>query len=153
MYTCNVKLSRALGRFGCTVFITFGTLSILAQAKSGTVEFLSHPAHPYGRVHVGSPALGVSFKGDLLSGPVFIPGRFPGWVDTSLWIRLGGRVSIDGYLSFIQEWMCGYEHCSHFVSFQRNNVRATCRDHNCRECQRKRGERVRRAKSGKYSEQ
>ena len=48
MYTCNVKLCRALGRFGCTVFITFGTLSILAQAKSGTVEFLSHPAHPYG---------------------------------------------------------------------------------------------------------
>ena len=82
MYTCNVKLCRALGRFGCTVFITFGTLSILAQAKSGTVEFLSHPAHPYGRVHVGSPALGVSFKGDLLSGLVFIPGRFPGWVDT-----------------------------------------------------------------------
>ena len=130
MYTCNVKLCRALGRFGCTVFITFGTRSIL--------EFLSHPAHPYGRVHVGSPALGVSFKGDLLSGLVFIPGRFPGWVDTSLWIRLGGRVSIDGYLSFIQEWMCGYEHCSHFVSFQRNNVRVTCRDHNCRECQRKR---------------
>ena len=84
------------------------------------------------------PALGVSFKGDLLSGLVFIPGRFPGWVDTSLWIRLGGRVSIDGYLSFIQEWMCSYEHCSQFVSFQRNNVRATCRDHSCRECERKR---------------
>ena len=37
---CYLKLCRALGRFGCTVFITFGTLSILAQAKSGTVEFL-----------------------------------------------------------------------------------------------------------------
>ena len=150
MYTCNVKLCRALGRFGCTVFITFGTLSILAQAKSGTVEFLSHPAHPSTLV---PPPWEVSFKGDLLSGLVFIPGGFPGWVDTSLWIRLGGRVSIDGYLSCIQEWMCGYEHCSHFVSFQRNNVGATCRDHNCRECQRKRGERVHRAKSGKYSEQ
>ena len=73
MYTCNVKLCRALGRFGCTVFITYVALSILAQAKSGAVEFLSHPAHPYGRVHV-PPALGVSFKGDLLSGLVFIPG-------------------------------------------------------------------------------
>ena len=35
-----IKLCRALGRFGCTVFITYVTLSILAQAKSGTVEFL-----------------------------------------------------------------------------------------------------------------
>ena len=42
LYLLNVyiKLCRALGRFGCTVFITFVTLSILAQAKSGTVEFL-----------------------------------------------------------------------------------------------------------------
>ena len=125
MNTCNVKLRRALGRFGCTVFITSVALSILAQAKSGTVEFLSHPAHPYGRVHVDSPALGASFKGDLLSGLVFIPGWIPGCVDTSLRIRLGGRVSIDGCLSFIQEWMCGYEHCSHTVSFQRNNIMVT----------------------------
>ena len=38
----KLKLCRALalGRFGCTVFITYVTLSILAQAKSGTVEFL-----------------------------------------------------------------------------------------------------------------
>ena len=28
--------------------------------------------------------------------------------------------------------MCRYEHCSHFVSFQRNNVKATYRDHHCR---------------------
>ena len=98
------------------------------------MEFLSHPAHPYGRVHVGSAALGVFFKGDLLSGLVFIPGWIPGWVDTSLWIRLGRRVSIDGYLSFIQEWMCSYEHCAHFARFQRNKVRATRRDLNCRAC-------------------
>ena len=80
---------------------------------------------------------GVSFKGDLLSGLVFIPGRFPGWVDTSLWIRLGGRVSIDGY----------YEHCSHTVSFQRNNVRATITAESASE---KDG--VHRAQSGGHSE-
>ena len=78
----------------------------VAQAKSGAVEFLSHPAFtPYdtGSTLVPPPKVG---QWSLLSHPgrpvvrSGVHSREVPWprVDTSLWIRLGGRVSIDGYL-------------------------------------------------------